>query len=97
MKYNEVVVKGRYSWQPERDSVTGALPPKQKVTVIRKTGIAAGGGRKTMVLPTCLMDLQRKIGASRLRRRTAKRNLSKRRNSVRLRIVPNSKTVCWKA
>jgi len=42
MKYDEVVVEGRYWWQPERDSVTGALPLKQKVTVVRKTGIAAG-------------------------------------------------------
>jgi len=42
MKCDEVVVEGRYWWQPERDSVTGALPPKQEVTVIRKTGIAVG-------------------------------------------------------
>jgi hypothetical protein len=55
MKYNEVVVEGRYWWQPERDSVTGALPPKQKVTVVRKTGIKTGiapGGAQDYDPPT---------------------------------------------
>ena len=42
MKNDEVLAGERYWWQPERDSVTGELPPKQDVTVVRKTGRAGG-------------------------------------------------------